>query len=377
MLEAGPELGIFWLGHSSREGFHLDFIGPLPRPRLHWPMLKAKGLVYNRVLRHRYHAGHDLSVARHQAATVARSIRGREPCDLIFSPGTIPIAFLETEAPTVFWSDATHAALFDFYPEYSNLCLETIQAGHQIEQRAVDRASAILLSSDWAAESVIRDYGATPGKVHVIPFGANLNQAPSPAQVEAAINSRARRACNLLFVGVDWDRKGGPLVLEVTKELNHRGLPTLLTVVGCDPFQDSAPPDFVRCEGFLSKRSGADSRRMEKLLAQSHFLIVPSRAECFGLVYCEANAYGVPCLACSVGGVPTIIRNGLNGRLFSPQEGPEGYAAFIEENFANYSEYVDLAFASAHEFRTRLNWAVTGRQAAQVLRDVISGRAVR
>jgi glycosyltransferase involved in cell wall biosynthesis len=340
-------------------------------------MLKAKGLLYNRILGHRYHSGHDLRVARHQATTVAKALRKIKPCDLVFSPGTIPLAFLEIDTPTVFWSDATHAALFDFYPEYSNLCLETVRAGHQIEQRAVDRASAILLSSDWTAESVIRDYGADPGKVHVIPFGANLDAPPSPGLVEAAINSRARRTCNLLFVGVDWERKGGPLVLEVTKELNNRGLPTLLTVVGCNPFQNSAPPDFVRCEGFLSKRSRADSRRMEKLLAESHFLIVPSRAECFGLVYCEANAYGVPCLACSVGGVPTIVKNGRNGRLFAPQAGPGSYAAFIEELFANFDEYVELAFASAHEFRTRLNWDVTGRQAAQVLREVISGPAVR
>jgi glycosyltransferase involved in cell wall biosynthesis len=366
--------GNFLARALQREGFQFDFIGPLPRPLLQWPILKAKGLFYNRIQRRRYHSAHDVRVARHYASTVERALRRDSSTDLVFSPGTIPIAFLDTDLPTVFWSDATHAALFDFYPEYSNLCPETVRAGHQIEQRAIDRASAVILSSDWAAQSAIRDYGADPGKVHVIPFGANLDEPPSSSLVEDAIQARPRRNCKLLFVGVDWDRKGGQLALEVAEELNHRGLPTILTIVGCDPFANSPPPDFVRHEGFLSKRTREGSRRMEDLLAESHFLIVPSSAECFGLVYCEANAYGVPCLARAVGGVPTIIKDGVNGRLFAQSEGAESYAASIEDLFAHYDQYLGLARSSAHEYQTRLNWNVTAHQAAKILHEVGSRR---
>lgn len=351
----------------AKNNFALNFIGPLPRPRLGWPMLKAKGFFYNRLSSRRFHAGHSLIVARNYAARVERLLRKQPETDLVFSPGTIPLALVNTDKPTAFWTDATHGALFDFYPEYSGLCAESLRDGHLIDQRALDKAGAAIFSSQWAADSAIRIYNADPEKVHVVPFGANLDSVPSPAQLARAIRSRTRRSCKLLFIGVDWFRKGGETALAVARELNDHGLPTELTIAGCNPFAPHPPPPFVRCEGFLSKRSKEGVRRLEQLLAESHFLIVPSLAECFGIVYCEANAYGVPCLARSVGGVPSIIRNGINGQLFDPAAPPEAYARLIEEQFHDFDRYLDLAFDSAHEYADRLNWEAAGKQVRSIL----------
>lgn len=351
----------------KNQEFTLDFVGPLPRPMALWPVFKAKGFFYNRLLKTRYHANHDLAVAKHYARLVDDHLKQHADTDLVFSPGTIPIAFLETKKPTVFWSDATHAALFDFYPEYTHLCAETTSDGHAIERRAMEKASAAIFTSDWAATSAIRDYGVDPAKVHVVPFGANLEDAPSFETICDAIASRPRRQCKLLFIGVDWDRKGGETALTVASELNRLGLPTELTIVGCDPFRHRPAPDFVRCEGFLSKRIKADRERMEQLLAESHFLIVPSLAECFGLVYCEANAFGVPCLARAVGGVPTIIKNGVNGHLLKAEDPARAYVEIIQNLFQNYDRYENLAHSSYDEFQTRLNWDVSGRKVRDIL----------
>jgi len=357
----------------QNQGFELDFIGPLPRPLSLWPMFKAKGFVYNRVLKTRYHANHDLSAARHYARLIDQRLRQTPDTELVFSPGTIPIAFLETEKPTAFWSDATHASLFDFYPEYSHLCAETVRDGHRIERQAMQKASAALFTSEWAASSAIRDYGIDASKVHVVPFGANLDNPPATESIRDAIADRPRDRCKLLFIGVDWERKGGDTALTVAQELNRLGLPTELTIVGCDPFQGKKAPGFVRCEGFLSKRLKAHRERIEELLAESHFLIVPSLAECYGLVYCEANAYGVPCLARAVGGVPTIVKNGENGFLFAPEAPPQDYVQVIERLFQSYHHYTDLANSSREAFLTRLNWDVAGRKVREILHS-ISGR---
>src|SRR5690606_921506 len=124
--------------------------------------------------------------------------------------------------------DATHANLFDFYPDYTNMCRRIIRDGHQIEQTAIDRASAVIFSSEWAAQSAVRDYRADPAKVHVVPFGANLENPPSTRDVNDAIRARPRQICKLLFIGVDWKRKGGETAIQVAAELNRIGLPTEL-----------------------------------------------------------------------------------------------------------------------------------------------------
>jgi glycosyltransferase involved in cell wall biosynthesis len=354
-------------------GFDLKFIGPLPHPKALWPLFKAKGLAYNRFLHKGYFAEHDAAMARHYARVVEQQIQGNGRTDILFSPGTIPIAFVETDAPLAIWSDATHACLFDFYPEYSELSATTIRDGHLIEQAAIDRAAALIFSSDWAAESAMRDYRADPAKVHVVPYGANI-EPPAPDEVERAIRARSRKVCKLLFIGVDWVRKGGDTALATARELNEAGLPTELTIVGCDPFQGETQPDFVRCEGFLDKQEETNRKRLVALLAESHFLVVPSRAECFGIVYCEANALGVPCLARSLGGIPTIVRDGVNGYLFDPAAPPSSYAQTIERLFRAYHEYLDLARAAANEYRLRLNWHVAGKRAREILVNVTQQR---
>jgi glycosyltransferase involved in cell wall biosynthesis len=354
----------------KNQDFALDFIGPLPRPFGMWPVFKAKGLFYNRLLRTRYHANHDLAVARHYARLVDNRLRQTPDSDLVFSPGTIPIALLETDKPTVFWSDATHASLFDFYPEYTHLCAETIRDGHTIERRAMERASAAIFTSEWAAASAIRDYGIDRSKIHVVPYGANIDNPLPPQQVKEAIQARPKDLCKLLFIGVDWERKGGETALAVAETLHRRGLPVQLTVVGCNPFKRRSPPPYVRCEGFLSKRIKTHRDRIAQLLAESHFLLVPSLAECYGLVYCEANAFGVPCLARAVGGVPTIVKNGVNGHLLHRDLPAESFVKIIERHFQDYRQYLDLADSSFNEYQQRLNWDVAGARVRDILLQI-------
>lgn len=355
------------------QNFQLDFVGPLPRPLSLWPVYKTKSFIYNRLLKARYHANHDHAIAKHYARLVDEHVRQTPECDLIFSPGTIPIAYLKTDKPTVFWSDATHAALFDFYPEYTHLCAETIRDGHAIERRAMERSSAAIFTSEWAASSAINYYGIDPAKTHVVPFGANIENPPSPAEVHSAIAARPQNLCKLLFIGIDWERKGGEIALAVAEELNRMGLRTELTIVGCNPFTQKSMPDFVRCEGFLSKRSQSQRDHLSQLISESHFLIVPSFAECYGLVYCEANAFGVPSLARAVGGVTTVIRDGYNGQTFSIDAPSHDYTSFIAKMFEDYPAYIEFAHSSHQEYLNRLNWNVAGRRVRDILQNVTHG----
>jgi glycosyltransferase involved in cell wall biosynthesis len=160
-------------------------------------------------------------------------------------------------------------------------------------------------------------------------------------------------------VGVDWARKGGDIAVAIAQRLNDEGLPTELTIVGCRPDR-ARLPDFVNVAGFLDKHTAEGRTALDAFYARSHFLLLPSRAEAYGLVLAEACAFGVSCIASDVGGIPTIVRNGVNGMTFDPSEiGPA--CSYIEESMANRSQYEQLAVSSFAEYEARLNWDVAGR----------------
>ena len=361
-------LGYFIARSLERAGLDLEYIGPLGASPLTRVMLKAKGLWYNRIRHVRYFRAHDAIIARRYARLVDQQLAKRPAVEVIFSPDVIPVAFLKDPRPLTMWSDATHARVFNYYSEYSGLCRENKRDGNCMEQTALDRAVAAMFCSDWAAESARADYRTPADRVHVVPFGANVENAPSAGDIEVFIRNRPADRCRLLFIGVDWKRKGGPLAVEVAEKLNAAGLPTELTIAGCNPYPDGGEPPFVSVEGFLSKSDPAGKQRLRTLLSEHHFLILPSQAECYGLVYCEANCFGMPCLARRTGGVPTIVRDGENGRLFAVETGAEAYATFIKNVFQDHERYERMARDSRRHFVERLNWDVAGQRAAEILR---------
>lgn len=352
-------LGYFVARTLVEQGSSLQHIN-VGSPSFAW---RAYGRLISQFRQQRFIPERTVRLAEQRATRVSRSLP--PATDLVFSPGTLPVAGLDSPPPFVFWGDATFAAMIDFYPGFSGLDPRTVEQGHKVERRALEHCSAAIYASEWAARSAVHDYGADAAKVHVVPFGANLDGLPTEAQAHALIARRPRDSCRLLFVGVDWERKGGPLAVETARTLNERGLPTELVVVGCEP---PLVEDFVRVSGFISKTRSAG--QLQAHLAEAHFLILPSRAECYGIVFVEASAYGVPSLATSVGGVPTAVRPGVNGALFDLAAAPEEYADFVESAMPHYES---LARQSVREYHDRLNWTTSGAAVQRILDAVVDG----
>lgn len=332
-------------------------------------LLKQKERLYH-YFKKRYLRDRDPLLLKGYAREVSRRLSNLD-IDIVFSPGTIPIAYLECSEPIVFWTDATFAGMIDYYPNFSNLCRETLRNGNAMEESALQRCKLAIYSSEWAAQTAVENYHIDPSKVKVVPFGANLECNRSYEDIEAIIESRTFAKCRLLFMGVDWFRKGGDIALEVVKELNKEGLPTELTIVGCQPIAGDPLPDFIKPLGFINKATGEGFQRISKLLADSHFLIFPSRAECYGIVLCEANSFGVPCLATNTGGIPTIIKEGLNGKLFSKNAEITEYSTYISNLFSDYPRYKKLALSSFNEYQSRLNWSFAAQTVKKLLLDIM------
>ncbi|MBN8707302.1 MAG: glycosyltransferase family 4 protein [Bacteroidetes bacterium] len=290
--------------------------------------------------------------------------------EIIFSPGSIPVSLLETQIPKVFYTGACFGGMVGFYEGFSRLSAETIRYGHFLEQAALSSSKLVLYASDWGKQTAIENYNVDPEKIKVIPYGANLESSFTLNEIKTQISNRSDSVCKLLFIGVEWKRKGGDIALEVATEMNRRGIKTELHVVGLKDIPLKKIPFFLIDHGFLNKAIPAQKVKLERLLASSHFLIVPSKAEAFGVVFAEASAWAIPSVSFHVGGIPTAVKNGQNGHLFAPEAGVTEFSDYLSDLFTDKTRYNDLALSSFNEFQTRLNWDVAGKTIMKHLKDL-------
>ncbi|CAG5069899.1 hypothetical protein DYBT9623_02636 [Dyadobacter sp. CECT 9623] len=349
----------------DNQGNKLDFIGDLQSsPSLEMYFKK----LYYKILGKDFDFGREVHTARQYAKQV--KFRLKEDTDVVLSPGTLPISMLETSKPKVFYTDATFAGMIGFYEYLSNLSPDTIKSGNIIEQSALDSCQLAIYSSEWAAETAIQHYGADPAKIRIVPFGSNMESGRSLNEIKNIVSYRSKTECHLLFLGVDWLRKGGDLALEIVNLLNERGLKATLHIAGVKNFPFKQTPPNVINYGFISKAKSEGKQLMDKLLTESHFLLLPTRADCTPVVFSEANSFGLPCITTQVGGIPTILKNDVNGRTFSLDSDADLYVSYIESVYRNTTRYNELCLSSFNEYESRLNWDVAGKAITKLISDI-------
>ncbi len=194
-------------------------------------------------------------------------------------------------------------------------------------------------------------------------MGANLDEDPGPGSFRPSLG-----ALTLLFVGYDWNRKGGPLVLDTFAELKRRIGRVTLHVVGVTP-ENTRGVEGVIHHGVLRKSSPEERERLIELFRTASFFFMPSRAEAFGLVYCEACAFGLPPVAADTGGVGEIIEHGVNGLLLPTSATASDYADAIQAVWSDGARYRAMQAHARQAFEKRLNWRAWGDVLDGAIRD--------
>jgi glycosyltransferase involved in cell wall biosynthesis len=330
-------------------------------------LFKLKKVFYKYLLSKNYQKQREPTIVISYAQQLAKKLVNQS-YDAILSPGTIPVAHLRSERPVVFWTDATFASMLNFYPDFGNLPKESIRHGNEMEQAALDNCSLAIYSSAWAARSALYHYKVDPTKVKVVPFGANIDRNPGEDEIDFILGKKEFDVCRLLFVGVDWQRKGGQKAIDVATYLNQSGVKAELHVVGSTP---TGPiPPFVTAHGFLSRNTPAEKIRLYELYAQSHFLILPTLADCVPVVIAEACSFGLPSITTNVGGIESAVINGLNGQTFAVDAHPANYARYVADIFGSPQKYKALAYTSFGEFTNNLNWRVAGSRVRELMEQL-------
>jgi glycosyltransferase involved in cell wall biosynthesis len=289
----------------------------------------------------------------------------------ILSPNTVILAHLKKDLKKILYTDSTLDNLLHFYSNYCNLHHQAVLEAQELERLTIENSDLLIYTSQWAADSAIKNYKADAKKVFIVPFGANLNSTPSYQELKSIVGKKdISKHINLLFIGVEWKRKGGEYAVKVTRKLNQMGISTSLHVAGFRNLASYVGEKFVVDHGFISKRTVNDEMKLCNLIAKSDFLILPSVADCTPVVFSEANAFGVPCLVSQVGGHTGIIKDGINGKTFLRPDFVENCVKYISDLVERKNSYRDLCFSSYNEYSNELNWKSAGTKIFKLIQSI-------
>lgn len=196
------------------------------------------------------------------------------------------------------------------------------------EEQVVAAADRLIANTDREAEQLIELYRACPDRVDVVPPGVDLAvfHPPVDPAAERASLDLAQDALVVLFAGRIQPLKGPHVLLRgIARFLDQEpGLRERLVVpvVGgpsgsglehptalADLADELGIRDVVR---FVPPVTQGD---LSRWLGVATLVAVPSYNESFGLVAAEAQACGAPVIAAAVGGLPTVVHDGVSGLL--------------------------------------------------------------
>jgi glycosyltransferase involved in cell wall biosynthesis len=342
----------------------VEVLGPVPIPWLLDKTCRVLQKTSRLFLRSEWIPKYSLLKNIYASWYLGRKMKGKQ-YDFIIGPSAAPeLAYLTTSVPIIYYGDATYKIYSETYAkEFANLGAISRWEGNHLENKSLHKSAFAILTSRWAANSAITDYKMPTDKVEVMLLGANIEQAPEQAII---YNKFENSTLTLLFLAVDWDRKGGAIAFDTLVHLHKQGIKAKLIVCGCTP-----PPQYqhpgLEVIPFINKNLPQDYAQFVQILSATHFLILPTRADCSLLVAMESNSYGVPAITTAVGGVPDVVLDGINGYCLSLVAEGQEYAKVIAAIYTDEPRYRQLVESSRKRFDKELNWTKWADSFKQVL----------
>lgn len=240
---------------------------------------------------------------------------------------------------------------------------QVAQASARVQDEAVawqhevfDGCERIFVLSDWTARSVVEHYHQSPAKVLTVGVGANVPRVLPPRAPDPS-------APAILFVGLDWEQKGGPLVLEAFRRVRQTIPRARLVVVGCRPHHVEAESG-VDVLGRLDRALPTEENRLLHEYATATCFCIAPAVDAFPNVLLEAAAFGLPVVSTDEGSRSEAVVNGVTGRLVPPSD-PEALASALVELLTDPDLAARQGNAGAQRVRERFNWPFVARIIAE------------
>lgn len=189
------------------------------------------------------------------------------------------------------------------------------RAAFRANRRAFHAATALVTWSEWARRSLVDDYGVPASRVRVIAPGASslfFKLGEARGEQYARNECSADRPVRLLFVGGDFQRKGGPLLLDCMRRGLDRSCELHLVTR-----EAVAPQRGVHVHNGVE----ANSPELLRLFTEADIFVLPSMAECLSVAVMEAMAAGLPVVTTHVGALHEAVRHESSGLLVPAGDG--------------------------------------------------------
>jgi glycosyltransferase involved in cell wall biosynthesis len=259
--------------------------------------------------------------------------------------------------PVSYYIDAT---MRQYFEDYERSLGKRIRAEALArEQEAYEAARFVVCMSRWCADDVVASYGISPEKVRVILPGANIDEAAVPASTAWDGSLDPLR---IGFIGIDWERKGGPLLLDAATRLQEMGHSVEVVVIGPDASKLPRHPA-LRAVGFIDK--ACELPRFVEIVRSFHFGCLLSCAEALGISTLECLRLGVPVIATAVGGIVDTVPDGA-GLLMPTERTSERLADELAAVLESPERYARMRDA-AREVAARQSWDRTAHEFRELL----------
>ncbi len=236
---------------------------------------------------------------------LARRLDQALPLDAVVAMGTEMYALaavIRTKVPCLSYDDGTLKQMWN-HPDSDirNGGFPPDHVRRWIRRQAVSsRASSLCcVSTHWAARSFAADYAIPQERIRVVGMGHRPRAA--------APTNRDWSKPTYLFVGVDWQRKNGPHVMEAFSRVRKLVPEATFHVVGDHPAID-APG--VYGHGFLPMDDSAAQLSLDSLYAAATCFVLPSKFDPSPISYLEAASAGLPVIATPHGGAAELLGPG-------------------------------------------------------------------
>ncbi|MCC7203642.1 MAG: glycosyltransferase family 4 protein [Phycisphaeraceae bacterium] len=209
------------------------------------------------------------------------------------------------------------------------------------ERMIYQNASAVIAWSQWVYDSLLEDYR--------LPAGKALVAHPAPDFSDEALAGPrvgVTGLLRLLFVGNDWERKGGPRLLRWHQE-RWSDRAELWVASGKAPADGS-------CRNVKWLGAVSHDRLIEEVFPSADVFVFPTHFDQLGIVLAEAAGAGLPAVSSRMAGTPDMVREGETGYLIEPED-EAGFVGAIERLLTDEPLRVRMSLAARKFARETLN----------------------
>lgn len=229
------------------------------------------------------------------------------------------------------------------------------------EETVSNRMTAVFTFSEYLRQSFIHDYHVPEAKVFNVGGGINLSTLPN---ADPAKDYTANR---ILFIGTQFERKGGPQLLEAFR-LVRQSIPTAeLHIVGPTSVPDLTPG--ATAHGHLSKANPAHAAQLEALFRGSTLFTLPSLYEPFGIAPLEAMLYGLPCVVTDAWALAETVTPGVNGALVEKGSVPD-LAAKLIQLLSNPENLRQMGRRGREQVLAQYTWSSVADRMSSIIRTL-------